>query len=420
MFQSILTLAQRFRDVNWALVDQAMVSGANFLTQVMLARYLGVTGYGQFVLAWMAIEFVRIIQEPLMTLPMVIIGPKQTSTNADSYYSAVCFSQFILGATTSTFLFLTVLVLNVVLPSWNLDGLAGIMGITALTCHLQDFLRRYAFARQFLKTAVACDATRFLGQVAVYATLFHTNSLNVNTALIATASAAFLAILCALPIVLPIRLDRQTFLWVIPRHWNFSKWLVPSAILGRTTGDLFMATAGAVIGAAAVGGLRATQNLVAVTHILLMGLENVIPVRAAKRLDTDGKAGLTQFLWHFGLIGGSTMGIILLIVAATPEFWLTLIYGEQFSGQGYIVQWWACIYFLFFLSKPGQVGLRAMEHTRPIFWQNLVLAAISVAACYPLIETFGVIGVMSGMMLVEIFRVSILSFSLRRRLRVDE
>jgi O-antigen/teichoic acid export membrane protein len=61
-----------------------------------------------------------------------------------------------------------------------------------------------------------------------------------------------------------------------------------------------------------------------------------------------------------------------------------------------------------------------MEHTRPIFWQNLVLAAISVAACYPLIETFGVIGVMSGMMLVEIFRVSILSFSLRRRLRVDE
>ena len=43
----------RYRHINWALADQGVVSGINFLTGIMLARFLGLEEFGRFTLAWM-------------------------------------------------------------------------------------------------------------------------------------------------------------------------------------------------------------------------------------------------------------------------------------------------------------------------------------------------------------------------------
>ena len=40
----------RHRHFNWALADQIIVSGANFLTALLLARYLGPEEFGRFTL----------------------------------------------------------------------------------------------------------------------------------------------------------------------------------------------------------------------------------------------------------------------------------------------------------------------------------------------------------------------------------
>ena len=132
-----------------------------------------------------------------------------------------------------------------------------------------------------------------------------------------------------------------------------------------------------------------------------------------------GKAGLTRFLWRYTLVIGGAMVLVILVLAAVPEFWLSLAYGDQFTEQAYLLQWWALIYFLYFLKTPMQIGLRAMEHMRPIFWQTAVLAVISVAVCYPLIDRFGILGVMFGMSMVEVMRVMILSFFFNQRLRAE-
>ena len=43
MMQLAVRLLTRYSQVNWALVDQTMVSGVNFLTGILLARYLGIS-----------------------------------------------------------------------------------------------------------------------------------------------------------------------------------------------------------------------------------------------------------------------------------------------------------------------------------------------------------------------------------------
>lgn len=420
LFGHAMTVAARYRQVNWALCDQAMVSGANFLTNIMLVRYLGLEEYGRYVLAWMAIEFVRILHEPLIVAPMVTIGPKQMEKDAAAYYSVVTFLQFSLCLLASFALIAIVYLLNLYISSWNLDGLAPIMGFAAVAYHFQQYIRRCAFARNNPNIAFGSDAVRYLGQLAILIGLAQYRPLDSRDAILITATTAFIGIFCALPILRPAGFNRQTLNAVVSRHWNFGKWLVPAAILGRATGDIFMAIAGAAIGAAAVGGIKAARNIVAVTHILLMGFENVIPIRAAQRFAEDGKAGLIQFLRRFGFASCGLVSIPILIVASVPEFWLTLFYGDDFVGQGYLVQWWAVIYMLIFLIKPPMVGLRALEYTKPIFAQNLLIAIVGLSLCYPLIDTMGVTGVLLGLTILEIIRFVLMTWMFVKRIRAPE
>ena len=54
-FQQLKMLADRFSYINWALADQAIVSGASFITTVLIARYLGMEEFGRFALAWLGV-----------------------------------------------------------------------------------------------------------------------------------------------------------------------------------------------------------------------------------------------------------------------------------------------------------------------------------------------------------------------------
>ncbi len=62
MIESARRLLLRYSYLNWALADQTMVSGVNFMTGILIARYLGVTEFGRFTLVWMAVLFVNSLQ----------------------------------------------------------------------------------------------------------------------------------------------------------------------------------------------------------------------------------------------------------------------------------------------------------------------------------------------------------------------
>jgi O-antigen/teichoic acid export membrane protein len=74
-----------------ALCDQALVSGANFATNVILARVLGIREYGVYALSWMAVLFVASLQWAFIVSPMMSVGPKQEKYDRPYYYGAVLF-----------------------------------------------------------------------------------------------------------------------------------------------------------------------------------------------------------------------------------------------------------------------------------------------------------------------------------------
>lgn len=87
MITRVVWLISRYSHLNWALADQATVSGANFITGILLARYLGLEEFGRFTLAWMVVLFVNSLQNAVVVAPMMNIGPQQSPVKNLQYRS---------------------------------------------------------------------------------------------------------------------------------------------------------------------------------------------------------------------------------------------------------------------------------------------------------------------------------------------
>jgi len=140
-----------------------MVSGVNFLTGILFARFLGLEEYGRFTLAWMAVLFFNSFQQAGIIAPMMSIGPKQPQEKEAAYYGAVFIQQTIWSVACFFVLWAGVWLSGYIKPEWHVQDLALPLAAALLAWQLQDFLRRYFFVRGQGGLAFINDAVSYLG-----------------------------------------------------------------------------------------------------------------------------------------------------------------------------------------------------------------------------------------------------------------
>ena len=73
-----LSTARRWGSkAGFSIADQAIVSGANFALNILLARWLSPTEYGAFAIAFSILLFLSGFHNALILEPMSVIGPSQ-------------------------------------------------------------------------------------------------------------------------------------------------------------------------------------------------------------------------------------------------------------------------------------------------------------------------------------------------------
>ena len=403
------------RSLPWTLADQMLVSGGNFLTAVLLARHLGLSEFGVFALVWMAVQFAGGIQHALITSPLMSIGAKRTGWDDEAHLGALLVQQgaFVGCAMAASFV-------GVILFDLLAGGSVGLhlpLACAAGAVLLQDFVRRVLFARERAAEAAANDAVCYIGRLVVLVP-FIVSSAALDTAGVLWIIAGTSAVAAAwgLAVFRHARFQAGASIDVAVRHWQSARWLVPSTVLQWTSGNLFLIATAPMLGTAAVGAIRAVQNLFGLTHILLQGLENFLPPRTAAVLQADGEAGVARYLgrWSGLCLGLATaFGLVAVIWA---EVWLTLFYGPEFASYVTLMGWYALIYLATFVIFPLRIGLRAVEHTRPIFLSYAGATAFTLLALYPLIDTFAVQGAMAGILGTQLVIGAVLWAAFRRRL----
>jgi O-antigen/teichoic acid export membrane protein len=412
----LFKLLGRYQNINWALADQAMVSGVNFLTGILLARFLGVEAYGRFTLAWISVLFVNSIQMALIVAPMMSIGPKLAEEDVHAYYGSVFVQQACFAVISLILIFVGVEFSQLYRPEWHVGNLSLPLAIAGYFYQSQDFLRRYFFTVGKQGLAIVNDAVSYIGQLVILIGFFVTSAISMKQVLWVIAATSALAVIAGGMSLCRIDWRAGNHINVFLRHWKLSKWLTASAVLQWTSGHYFLIAAGPLLGATAVGAIKAAQNIIGILHILFQGMENIVPVRASFYYSQNGIRGLRIFITRVLFWGGGATAIIALLAALFPVVWLHLFYGPEFENFGYILQSFAIIYLLVFIGGPFRAILRTLEKTRPIFIAYVLMSFFSVASAKPLLDNFGVAGVMIGIFGAEIILQLSLFFSIRKEI----
>ena len=407
---------RRHNQLNFALIDQAMASGTTFAMNLLLARLLGIQEFGRFVLGWMAVLIAASLQEGLIISPMMSIGPSVAAAERGPYFTTVFCHQLAWAALSFLVLLGGVAGSAAIAPSWGIEDLALPLAAAAAAHLLQEFVRRYLYTRDRAPTALWIDAVYYLGRVAALLCLFGLGVVGTAAALWTMAGAAALSFALGFARFEPLRFSRASLSSVTLRHWRVGRWLGGSAILFWACNNFFILSAGALLGAWAVGAIKAAQNIMGLTNILYQGIYNVVIIGAAKQLQAGGGGALAAYLRQVAAGGSLAIVAIGLVAGAAPGLWLRLFYGEPYAVYGHLVQWYALAYLIGFLHVPLRVGLYVTENTRAVFLGYAAVAAFSVASAYPTIRLFGLNGAMAGPVAAETIMCIVLYPLLKRRL----
>ncbi len=399
------------------IADQGLVSAANFLTMVIMARALELGGFGIFSLAWLVVLFFASIQYALVGAPMMSIGPKQDAADEPAYYGALFFQQTFMAGATFLIVWVGVATGAALAPQWEIADLAVPLAFAAAAYQVQDFLRRYFFVLGRARAAVGIDFISYGGQVALIAWMFTTGNLSLSDVLWVMAATSAASAVIGGFLVEPLVWHRRSIIDTSLRHWRVARWLAAEAVLQFSSSYLFIFAAGALLGPAAVGALRAAQNLMGAVHVITMGLENIVPAMASRRYHRQGVAGLLNYVQNVALTGGTVALVIAIMIGSFPAFWLGLVFGDEFVGFEGLVRWFAVIFVLDFFQVPLQAALRAVEDTVPIFLASVFSTFVAIAIAYPLIRAFGTTGAAMGILIVLLATNSVLVFGLARRTR---
>ena len=401
----------------WALSDQALVSGANFITNLLLARCLGVSGFGVYAMCWTVVLLMSGLQMAVIVSPMMSVGPKQEPDEAPRYFGSMAIHEAVFAGASFACLYLAVLAIARWFPAWHAAPLAVPLAVATGAYLLQDFVRRYFFTLRRSRLALLCDASSYLPQLPLLWWFGWHHRLTVTRSLWIIGLTSLFSFVLSACFREPVRLSVRHALGVSRRHGSMVRWLVPSAVLQWASQNLILVFAPIFYGAMAAGALRACQNVVAVAHIWFLGLENVVPPEAAKRSHEQGVEGLSRYIMKVLRNWGAVTFAFVLVVSAAPDLWMHLLYGGQYTGFGYLLRLYCLLYLVIFVGTPLRGGLQAMEYVSPTVWSYGVTTLFAAVAAEPLARHFGLVGVLAGLIVAQIVFQGILATALLLRVR---
>ncbi|NQY63772.1 MAG: lipopolysaccharide biosynthesis protein [Alteromonadaceae bacterium] len=419
----LVSIFERYKKLNWAVIDQGLVSGSNFFTGIVIARLLGLEMFGRFTLIWLVIQFLASIQESLLLGPMVTIGPKIKAKDGDNYYFGMFTLVLLFSLLASFIVFIVGSLVDFLYPQFEIHSFLIPLVVTLFFFLLQDFFRRYFYSKEMTIAALINDVISYVGQALLLLFLFFLEpTIHITDVLFIIALTSALAVIVSIILNKKIRLSFQccTFqccndAW--KRNWHLAKWMVSSAIANWFTNNLFMVMVGAYLGNFVVGAMKAAQNLMGIHKILFQIIENIVPVRAGKVLIDSGIKAMVRYFTQVTIVCSCVIGVFSLVIVVFSQQIMKFVYGPEYTQFSWLLVAYVIIYFLIFLMFPLRIILRTLEHAKYIFVSYLISALFSLLCSQYLVQSTGLEGAMLGLFGANLIMFFTLVFYARKRLK---
>lgn len=378
---------------NQTILDQVIVSGANFLSGVILVRGLGLGQFGQFTIAYAVLLLANSLQLSFISSPMITLG-SLCPTKAEQRHFVrgmfgvqLCFCAITAVATVAAGITYIVLYgdlsLARVIPAFS----ASVVLFVA-----QDWLRRYYFTVGKAAASIWNDGISYLGQVILLCLLLWMQRLTIESAfwtIALTSGVAFAAGILAEHLGCTLAETSEAF----HQSRGISIDLGIASQLQWLVYQGAMLVGASVAGVQAAGGVRATQNVVGPVNVVYQAMENIVPIRTAEEMRRGGIQRAAAFLFRFGLTGFVVLLAAFSAVSLISDRFLVFFYGRQLRAFAGVLNLQMLYFLLAWPVRQFIFLFRTIKNTRPILISSIVAAVISLSLVYPMVRRVGALGI---------------------------
>lgn len=355
------------RKAGFSVADQGVFSGANFLAQILLARWLSPAEYGAFAVAFSIYLVLSGFHNALVLEPTAVLGPARYTHRLDRYVRELVWMH---GVVTGPLGLATALAALAVVHDRSLEQALVAAGLALPLVLLIWLARRIPYLRTDPVGALRASAAYAAAMLAGVGLLRVAGGLSAVSAWLVLALAAVIGSLAgAMPVGRgkPVAREEPGLRGTFAEHWRFGRWIVAAALVNLGTGQLQVILTATVAGLEAAAALRTmlTPVLPLTQAFTAVGLL-LVPLMAR-----DHASGDWQALRRKTKLLASTLTAIALIyeagLIAFAEPLVLLLYGEHYLQAAWLLPIVGLIGVFTAAATGPSFSLRAMQKPEHFF-----------------------------------------------------
>jgi O-antigen/teichoic acid export membrane protein len=402
-----------------AVLDQALISGSNFVVSILLARWLVPEQYGAYAVAFGFFILLSLVYGSLVLEPMAVFGGSSYRESLRGYLGSLIWIHVAISVAIAAAFGASAFIAWKVAPAGGLGG--ALAGVTIASPFVLLFwLARRSF---YLELSPA--------KAAVGALVYFTISLGLlfvvyRRGLLSPFSAFVLIGIAALGtgVYLLLRLRKElrpdnfdhpvSEVW--GRHWRYGRWALLSCVASWIPANIYYPLLGSFGTMAQSGQLKALMNFTLPVEQVKLALGLLFLPYAASVLGREGKASAGALSRRMTLVA---VGVAVVYWAVI--FWLHgPVFHALYSGRYLDVAHLLPIVALGSIAWCGSFGsaiaLRAMESPASVFVAFALATAASLIIGIPATWYYGLSGAIWGTNVSDLLSWVFLVWILRRKM----
>lgn len=406
----------------FAILDQGLISGSNFVISILLARWLVPEQYGAYAVAFGIFVLLSLVYQSLVLEPMAVFGGSSYRDCLRGYLRSLLWIHIAISLAIGVVFGASALMAREFAHSSVLAG--ALAGVTfASPCILFFWLARRTFYLELSASKAAAGAFVYtalsMGGLFV---VYHRGLLSPFTAF-ALMGVAALGTGCYNLVRLRAQLRPSVDAPAVGeswhRHWRYGRWALASCVANWIPAYIYYPLLSSFGGMAQSGQLKALMNFTLPVEQTKAALSLLFLPYAANVLARTGKSSAGSI--------GIRMTMVSLLVSG--PYWAALLlfrhpvfhflYSGNYSEIAHLLPavavgsifWSACF-------GPG-IALRAMESPASVFTAFALATFLSLLVGVPAAWKFGLSGAIWGTNLADLLSLVIVVVVLRRKITGD-
>ncbi len=378
-----------------SLFEQGLISGANFLALLVLARDFSVEDFGLYSFAYICLQFLVNLHRSIVVVPFVIHTAQTDGLGREGRrwreLNTVAVALSLAGLAIAA-----LLVAPFGGPGWMRQAFLATLVFIGPN-YYYEFYRRWAI--QLGRYALAVAGAGLYTGITLGGFFLATRLHSLAAAVAAYAAANLAAAALFLPVVRRTadhasgRGGKAFFV----RLRGFLTWSLLSNLAYNGYFHLPALILGSMVGPVPVAAYQALRNFTQPLNIVGTAVDNFDKPRAARALAEAGVGGLRRQLLRTTLAMATVSLPYMAAVACLARPALALVYAHRYAGFEDILYLWIVTSGLTLAAYPVETGLMLLRRPDLLFRGRLLAAVAAAAICYAAVPAWGVAGAMIGL-----------------------